>query len=649
MSTMIKTEKLSFTYPAEDGGQQETSALREVDLEIEKGSFVTILGHNGSGKSTLAKHMNAVLLPTGGSTTQTSGESSELPGEVFSLEETEQRMAEVLSTIDGVGRVRLQEPDYDWADTGALLFRVMVGDSSCTHNEIVWALAMKNGDAIELRQTVEYAVQQVVTFDGKDTPMDTAAELQALLDTVTARAQTKNAVSVLEGVYDFYDAYDWIYTNATLADIHYSANLSDDYWEEENNFCTTALNEADQMLTSLYTTLAASPCRSKLEGAFFGEGFFEDYDGDGNGISDEELLELVNRESELISQYYTQVSKSNTLLGSFFPPYKAMAQTMVDLIRVRNELASCLGFDSYEEYANVYLYARDYTPEQMSQCLDEIQQKLVPLYVDVFYDVAERDCSEEDTYEYVRKLANAIGGTVLDAFELMDQAGLYDIAQSSDKFNSSFETYLTSYGEPFVFMNAGGDAFDQLTFAHEFGHFCNDYASYGSTAGVDVSEFFSTGMEYLSLCYGGEDLTRAKMADSLGNYVEQGAYASFERQMYSLTGNALSAEGLYALYEQVALDFGFDSVGYDRREFVDVTHFYTNPMYVFSYVVSNDAAMQLYQLEQEQRGAGLELYEQNLTTEESYFLAFLDSAGLQSPFESGRISSVKAVFESVLE
>ena len=66
MSTMIKTEKLSFTYPAEDGGQQETSALREVDLEIEKGSFVTILGHNGSGKSTLAKHMNAVLLPTGG-------------------------------------------------------------------------------------------------------------------------------------------------------------------------------------------------------------------------------------------------------------------------------------------------------------------------------------------------------------------------------------------------------------------------------------------------------------------------------------------------------------------------------------------------------------------------------------------------------
>lgn len=66
MSTMLQTEHLSFTYPAEEGQGTPTAALEEVSLSIEKGSFVVVLGHNGSGKSTLAKHMNAVLLPGGG-------------------------------------------------------------------------------------------------------------------------------------------------------------------------------------------------------------------------------------------------------------------------------------------------------------------------------------------------------------------------------------------------------------------------------------------------------------------------------------------------------------------------------------------------------------------------------------------------------
>ena len=63
--TIIKTEELAFSYPTEEG-QAPLAALNGVSLEIERGSFVAVLGHNGSGKSTLAKHMNAVLLPAGG-------------------------------------------------------------------------------------------------------------------------------------------------------------------------------------------------------------------------------------------------------------------------------------------------------------------------------------------------------------------------------------------------------------------------------------------------------------------------------------------------------------------------------------------------------------------------------------------------------
>ncbi|EOS66727.1 energy-coupling factor transporter ATPase [Oscillibacter sp. 1-3] len=65
MNEMIETESLRFAYPADEGGEP-VFALRGVDLAIEKGSFVVVLGHNGSGKSTLAKTFNAVLLPAGG-------------------------------------------------------------------------------------------------------------------------------------------------------------------------------------------------------------------------------------------------------------------------------------------------------------------------------------------------------------------------------------------------------------------------------------------------------------------------------------------------------------------------------------------------------------------------------------------------------
>ena len=66
MSTMLRTENLTYSYPASEENEQPALALDSVTLAIERGSFTVILGHNGSGKSTLAKTFNAVLLPSGG-------------------------------------------------------------------------------------------------------------------------------------------------------------------------------------------------------------------------------------------------------------------------------------------------------------------------------------------------------------------------------------------------------------------------------------------------------------------------------------------------------------------------------------------------------------------------------------------------------
>lgn len=66
---IIKAAKLFYDYVTrdEDNGIEEViHAVSGVDLDVEAGQFIAILGHNGSGKSTLAKQINALLVPTGG-------------------------------------------------------------------------------------------------------------------------------------------------------------------------------------------------------------------------------------------------------------------------------------------------------------------------------------------------------------------------------------------------------------------------------------------------------------------------------------------------------------------------------------------------------------------------------------------------------
>lgn len=66
---IIKTKNLVFDYirrDEDDKIEEVNRAIDHVDLEIESGSFVAVLGHNGSGKSTLAKHINGILIPTEG-------------------------------------------------------------------------------------------------------------------------------------------------------------------------------------------------------------------------------------------------------------------------------------------------------------------------------------------------------------------------------------------------------------------------------------------------------------------------------------------------------------------------------------------------------------------------------------------------------
>lgn len=96
---IIQTIKLMFKYITRDEEsniKEEKIAIDNLDLDIEEGSFVAVLGHNGSGKSTLAKHLNGILVPSA--------------GDVLVLEHNTKKDEDLLDIRKAVGMV-FQNPD----------------------------------------------------------------------------------------------------------------------------------------------------------------------------------------------------------------------------------------------------------------------------------------------------------------------------------------------------------------------------------------------------------------------------------------------------------------------------------------------------------------------------------------------------------
>lgn len=498
----------------------------------------------------------------------------------------------------------------------------------------------------------------VTHFDQMEYSRPDVEEIQGAFEDCCAFAVNAESVSTLEDkISECFWLYNSFYTNYNLASIHYYGDTTDIYWEQENDYCMERTPLVDAALEELYYALAVCPLREELEESpMFGEGFFDDY-LEGEAPSDT-YVALQEREAELLNEYYdlnTAAQSVQYYSDEFFETYgKQMGDVFVEMVKVRKLMAAEAGYDSYLEYAYEYVHGRDYTPQAARAYLEEISEELVPLYVeleDAMLFPHAGLCSRNQMFSYVKDCVSGMGGTAQKAFETMENSGLYDITYGENKYDISFEVYLPSYNCPFVFVNPGGTQWDMLTFAHEFGHFCNDYASQGSMVGVDVAEVFSQSMEYLSLSYAedGESLVELKMVDSLRLFVEQAAYALFELSVYDLEGEELTAENVYALYEQIGTQFGFRTWGWDSRDFVLIDHFFSVPQYIISYVVSNDVAFQIYQLEQEEVGAGLRLFEENLDTQQVSLLAFAQEAGLKSPFEAGRLQTVRKTLEGALK
>ena len=467
----------------------------------------------------------------------------------------------------------------------------------------------------------------------------------------------ENVQQVVDSIYEFYDVYDRFYTSYSLAQIHYYCDTTDIYWEEEYNYCLENGNAGDAALEQLYYALAASPYRQELEAeAYFGAGFFDAYEGES--VWDDTYLSLLEQESQLLNRYYEiteEAAQTEYYSEEFFVQYGSqLAELFVELVALRQQIADYAGYDSYVQYAYDLQHYRDYSPEQVQTYLQTVADTMADLYCRVnqsdIWEQTYEICSETQMYRHVKTAAENMGGYTKDAFSLLERGQLYDIAFRENKLYSSFELYLLRYYEPFIFVCPTMSQDDKLTFAHEFGHFANDYVCGGSLAGTDVAEVHSQALEYLSLLYGEgtKSLETYKLADSLCIFVEQSAYALFEQQVYDLKGDALTAENVQALYADICTEFGFDSVDWDSRGYVCIEHFFTSPLYIVSYVVSNDVAFQIYQMEKETVGTGLAVYNRCLESQDSYLLQFTETYGLESPFADGRLETVRDTLQQGL-
>lgn len=536
-------------------------------------------------------------------------------------------------------------------------------------------------------------VERISSLDGR-TPVDVPhySDIEYIRpDLAILRAETahlKRAINegqslnkimtILDRCYSEY--YNFI-TMYTITDLESCRDVTDSYWAAEFNWLDTAYYELQECMEDIYYICGESEMAERLEKAYFWDGFAEEYaQRESESLYSERLMELYDRESSLLAEYRgliaepvievngREVSLNEYILTAddreydwameeYYKKYNPLlSEIYIELIKVRAEIAEELGYDSYEQMQYEYYFERDYGPEEATAYIRDIKRCMVPLYKeflgdDPYGEVFFDDISRERLLNIIAEGASNIGGQVQEAYIFMRRYGYYDIEVSGDKAPMSFQTYLSSYEAPYIFLDAVGDIEDILSFAHEFGHYVEAYVNYDSYASIDVSECYSQAMEYLLLGSVEENMSpreldnlyRLKMVDTLDLYVQQASFAEFEHLVYSVPPEELDADYLNELSLQLAIDYGYydgESELYYAMSWMDIPHFFEYPFYVISYPVSNDVAMQIYELELGRDGAGVERYLDMLPREHSGLIDTVESAGFESPFAPGRIEKV---------
>ena len=512
------------------------------------------------------------------------------------------------------------------------------------------------------------------------------AEADGLIASLEDGMKLRDAKSALDGLFlDFAN----LRTMESIATIRSDSDVTDAYYSEEVAFCSDAVITFRGKLEEVFAACAASDLKDGLDD-YFGEGFLDDYGADY--VYPERLFELQKQENELVNRYYNALAAQRLTLGgndytledlyladrSGTLPGVTLEQAIdqyydganaelggifVELVKVRHALAAEAGYDRFLDMAYDQNY-RDYTPDAAAAFTEAVQTHLVPLYREAkesgledeaYYGTPEMDA--DDSLMTVMDIASSMGGDIGDTADFILEYDLVNAEVSDKKVADSYEIYISDYESPYILAGTIGYAEDILTIAHELGHAVDDFVHYEADDSTDVSETLSQAMEYLTLVHLQDDevfdaVRDYKLMDVLRLYAEQGSYNAFEERVYALDDADVTLENVNAIALQCARDFSLESGWgdhYDSRSWVEITHFFQQPLYIISYIAADSLAIQFYEQELAGEGQGLKLYEQAMELAGyTEFMDLADQLGLRDPLSAEQAQATAALIRQQL-
>ncbi len=491
-------------------------------------------------------------------------------------------------------------------------------------------------------------------------------EMSDLADEVRRLVDKGKVNDKLIGAYEeFYDSYAHYITMSNLALIRSNLDTSDEFYSDENEWCSAQSGEAERILDDLLRYCANSDICDELDEEYFGGYLAENYSEDASAEYTDEIVELYARESELLTQYYDlSVEMMDTSLDSdkWDGFNTEAAEIYIDLIKVHRQLADEFGYDSYYDMAYEE-FGRDYSAEDTESYVKAIKKYMVPLYkaaiedgsIFTMYDMDSM--RPERSFRTVKSCIYDMDDTLAEIMRFMVDYKMYDTGSDSKKLDGSYTTYLYDVDSPYVFIGPSCDKSDILTIAHEFGHFCDMYSNYNAGYSLDTAEMLSQGLEYLLICYLDDDdladeLREYKLLDDLALYAMQGCYSEFEHRAYALSDKELTVDNLNDLFLEVAEEYGLTEMyrsEYLNYLWIQIYHLFEYPFYVISYCISDSAAFNIYMEELSDSGSGLEIYMEIVTDSASDdFLKLIKQHDLPSPLSGKTIKNIAETIEDEL-